>query len=97
MVYQGFMEYHINRRGNSEKQKKNIFKVLKLLAYKQIGKSYPDIQKCHCWDKVLQSLMELKASKRSYSDPNFLSHFKFLKGFVEYHKNINSIFKLCNY
>ena len=45
MVYQGFMEYHINRRGNSEKQKKNIFKVLKLLAYKQIGKSYSDIQK----------------------------------------------------
>ena len=53
MVYQDFEESHINRRSNTKKQKKKtiVFKVLQLLTYN----SYPEIQKCHCRDKVLQT------------------------------------------
>ena len=58
-VYDNFLEYHIKRREENEKQKyNNYFKVLQLLMYKKVGERHPDVQKYHYWVKVLQHLTE---------------------------------------
>lgn len=41
----------MDRQGNSENRKYNSYITI---ALKQIGKTYPDVQKYHCRDKVLQ-------------------------------------------
>ena len=51
MTYFSFVEYDIDRRGNSENRK---YKNYATIALKQIDKTYPDVQKNHCRDKVLK-------------------------------------------